>query len=190
MAVHITKICSAAFYQLHNIRRIRKYLLMDTAATLSYSFVSSRIDYCNSLLYRALKRHIDKLQRVQNAAASLVVMQGKFCHITPVLYQLHCLPVSFCFNFKILLLTLKGILVLAPSYINDLFKINPFNSTYRLRSNDGILLSHPSFKTLTTLSDRAFVASAPKLWNDLPLEIRMAKSVDPFSGFSFFVRFT
>ena len=61
MALHITKICSAAFYQLHNIRRIRKYLSMDTAATLIYSFVSSRIDYCNSLLYGVLKRHIDKL---------------------------------------------------------------------------------------------------------------------------------
>ena len=40
-----------------------------------------------------------------------------------------------------------------------------------MRSNDGILLSHPNFKTLTTLGDRAFVAAAPKLLNDLPLEI-------------------
>ena len=51
MAVHITKICNATFYCLHNIMRIRKYLLMDSAATLIHSFVSSRIDYCNSLLY-------------------------------------------------------------------------------------------------------------------------------------------
>ena len=127
MAVHITKICSAAFYQLHNIRRIRKYLLMDTAATLSYSFVSSRIDYCNSLLYGALKRHIDKLQRVQNAAASLVVMQGKFCHITPVLCQLHWPSVSFRINFRILLLTFKAIHELAPSYINNLVKLQRLN---------------------------------------------------------------
>ena len=49
-----------------------------------------------------------------------------------------------------------------------------------MRSNDGILLSHPNFKTLTTLGDRAFVIAAPKLWNDLPLEIRMAKFVDTF----------
>ena len=51
MAVHITKICSAAFYHLHNIRRIRKYLSMDAAATLIHSFVSIQINYCNSLLY-------------------------------------------------------------------------------------------------------------------------------------------
>ena len=48
-----------------------------------------------------------------------------------------------------------------------------------LPCNDGIVLSHSNFKTLTTLGDRrAFVASAPKLWNDSPLEIKMAKSVD------------
>ena len=51
MAVHITKVYSAAFYHLHNSRRIRKYLSMDSAATLIHSFLSSRIDYCNSLLY-------------------------------------------------------------------------------------------------------------------------------------------
>ena len=102
---------------------------------------------------------------------------------TPVLHQPHWLPVSFRINCKILLLTFKAIHELAPSYINDLAKIKPLNSRYRLRSNDGILLSHPYFETLTTLGDRAFVASAFKLWNDLSLEIRMAKSVDTFKKF-------
>ena len=105
---------------------------MDAAATLIHSFVSTRIDYCNSLLYRVPKCHIDKLQRVQNAAARIVVMQGKFCHITPVLHQLHWLPVSFRINFITLLLTSKAIHELAPSYINDLVKIKPLNSRYRL----------------------------------------------------------
>ena len=49
MAEHITKMCNVAFYLMHNIRRIRKYLLMDAATTLINSFVSSRIDYCKSL---------------------------------------------------------------------------------------------------------------------------------------------
>ena len=99
-------------------------------------------------------------------AASLVVMQGKFCHITPVLCQLHWPSVSFRINFRILLLTFKAIHELAPSYINNLVKIKPLNSRYRLRSNDRILLWHPNFKTLTSLADHTFVASAPKLWND------------------------
>ena len=116
------------------------------------------------------KCHIDKLQRVQNAAARLVVMQGKFCHITLVLHQLHWLPVLFRINFKVLLLTFKAIHKLAPSYINDLVKIKPLNSRYGLRSNDGILLSHPNFKTLTTPRRSCFCCFGAK----------MAKSVDTF----------
>ena len=118
---------------------------------------------------------------VQNAAARPFVMWGQilpYYHSAPSAALASCL-ISF-FYFEILLLTFKAIHDLAPSYINDLVKIKPLNSRYRLRSNNGILVSHPNFKTLTTLGDRAFVASALKLWNDLPLEIRMAKSVDTF----------
>ena len=45
MAVYITKICSVTFYHLHNIRRIRKHLSMDSAATLIHSFISSQIEF-------------------------------------------------------------------------------------------------------------------------------------------------
>ena len=110
-------------------------------------------------------RRVERLKIVSGTNVDL-------CHITPVLHQLHWLPVSFRINFKILLLTFKAIHELALSYINDLVRINSLNSRDKLRSNDGILLSHPNFKTSTTLGDRAFVASALKLWNDLLLEIR------------------
>ena len=73
-------------------------------------------------------------------AARLVVMHRKFCHITPVIRQLHWLPVSFRINFKILLLTFKAIHELAPSYINDLVKLEPWNSRFRLRFNGRLLL--------------------------------------------------
>ena len=143
---HITKICSAAFHHLHNIRCIRKYLSVDAAAIQIHSFVSSRIGYCNSLLYGVPKCHIDKLQRVQNAAARLVVMQGKFCHLTPMLHQLHWPPVSFRINFKILPVTFKAIYELAPSYIKEFVKIKPLHLRYRLQSNDRMLLSHRILK--------------------------------------------
>ena len=104
MAVLVKIICSAAFYHLHNIRN---YLSLDAAETLINLFASSRIDYCNSLLYGLPKFQLEKLQRVQNAAARLVVKQNKFLHIAPVIIQLHWLPFLFRINFKILLLTLK-----------------------------------------------------------------------------------
>ena len=97
-----------------------------------------------------------------------------------MVHQLHWLPVSYRINFKISLLTFIAIHELAASYIKDLVKIKPLISRYRPLSNEGILLSHLNFKTL---GSRTFVAAAPKLSNDLPLEIRMAKSVDTFKNF-------
>ena len=71
---HITKTSSAAFYYLYNIRRIRKYLSKECTETLIHAFISSRLDYCSSLLYGLIAYHIQKLQRARNSAACLVIL--------------------------------------------------------------------------------------------------------------------
>ena len=85
-----------------------------------HAFISSRLDYCNSLFYNIPAYQLEKLQRIQNAAARLILKESKFCHITPLLMTLHWLPVKYRIHFKILLLTFKAINVLAPSHICDL----------------------------------------------------------------------
>ena len=98
MGDHITKTSSAAFYYLYNIRRIRKYLSKKCTETLIHAFISSRLDYCNSLLYGLPAYQIQKLQRVQNSAARLVFEESKFCHITPLLSPtLVTCSISNCF---------------------------------------------------------------------------------------------
>ena len=177
---HITKTCSAAFYHLYNIRRIRKFLSRQTTETLIHAFISSRIDYCsNSLLYGLPKYQLDKLQRIQNAAARLVWQESKYCHITPLLRSLHWLPVRHRIDFKILLLTYKAIMGLAPIYIKELVTVKQ-QGKYSLRSNSGLLLQPPSFKSSVTLGDRSFAVAAPKLWNSLPLSVRNRASFATF----------
>ena len=78
MLTHINKTCSSAFYHLHHIRRIRKYLTRQSVESLIHAFVTSKIDYCNGLLYGLPSSHILKLQRVQNAAARLVTGSPRF----------------------------------------------------------------------------------------------------------------
>ena len=85
--------------------------------TLIHAFVSSRVDYCNNLLYGLPAYQLNKLQRVQNAAARLIFQETKYCHVRPLLYNLHWLPVEFRIDFKILLLTYKAINGLAPFYL-------------------------------------------------------------------------
>ena len=86
---HITNVCKAGFFYLHNIRRIKKYLSRNSLLSLVHALVTSRLDYCNALLYGLPKEQIAKLQRVQNAAARLIMDIGKYSHITPALYELH-----------------------------------------------------------------------------------------------------
>jgi hypothetical protein len=107
MDTHITKTCATAFYFLHNVRCIRKYLSQQCAETLIHSFMSSRLDYCNSLLYGLPESSIHQLQRVQNSCARLVCNTSRYCHIKPLLFDLHWLPVRFRIDFKVLLITYK-----------------------------------------------------------------------------------
>ena len=88
MSTHISKVCSSAFLCLHNMKRIKKYLSVETAEILVYAFITSRVDYCNILLYGLPMHQLNKLhlQRVQNAAAR--VMVPRLYHITPILLDL------------------------------------------------------------------------------------------------------
>ena len=166
---HITKTCSAAFYCLYNIRRIRPYLSRQATE------ITSRLDYCNSLFYGIPSYQLQKLQRIQNAAARLIFGKSKFCHITPLLKSLHWLPVKQRVKFKILLLTFKAIHCCSPQYITVREPIK-----YSLRSQATIEREQPKGKFLATLGDRSFTAAAPKLWNNLPSEIRNLKTINSF----------
>ena len=116
------------------IRTIKKYLSRDSFLTLIHAFVTSRLDDCNSLLYALPKSQIAKLQRLQNAAARLVMNVGKYSHITPALRKLHWLPVQMRIHFKMLILVFKAIHGFAPSYLYELIEVKP-KSSYNLRSN-------------------------------------------------------
>ena len=141
--------------------------------------MSSRLDYCNSLLYGLPQAQIDKIQRVQNAAARLIFKQPKFSHITPVLHQLHWLPVKYRIEFKILLFTFKAIHGMVPDYICKLVR-RKSPGRYSLRSSQRIILEIPSGKIFSTLGGRAFCYAAPNLWNNLPREITSLDSLSSF----------
>ncbi|XP_022804788.1 uncharacterized protein LOC111342010 [Stylophora pistillata] len=105
MAPQVTAICKSAFYHLRKINIIHRYLTADAAQLLVHALVTSKLDYCDSLLYGLPKYLIKQLQRVHNAAARVVTVSPKFCHITPVLKKLHWLPIDLPIEFKILTIT-------------------------------------------------------------------------------------
>ena len=179
MQDHIKKVCRSAYYHLRNIARVRSIIPQKTAETLVHAFITSRLDYCNALLYGLPAYAISRLQSVQNSAARVVTRSRKYDHITPILQDLHWLPVQERIVFKILMMTWRALHGLAPDYISEL--VTPYVPGRRLRSANENLLVVPASR-LRSFGDRRFVHAAPTLWNALPLNIRKAQSLTQFKS--------
>ena len=113
----------------------------------------------------------------QESVKSNPVKLKKFDHITPVLIQLHWLPLYFRILFKVLLLVYKALNGMAPLYITELLSYRTCSRT--LRSTDQKLLAVPKSR-LKTYGDRAFSVAAPKLWNELQLDLRSLDTINLF----------
>ena len=176
---HIVSTCQSIYFIIRRIGQIRKYLSTQACLKLIHSTLVAKLDYGNALLYGLPTAQINLLQRAQNSAARLITRTKKYDHITPVLQQLHWLPVTYRIQFKILLITYKALHDLAPQYISDLIKQN--NTCRTLRSSNKQLLSVPKTR-LKSYGDRSFSHSSPSLWNHLPNDIRTAPSVEIFKS--------
>ena len=95
---------------------------MDTAALLANSMISSRLDYCNSLLYSVSKYNVVKLQKIQNALCRIVFRLDRTSHVTPFLQKLHWLPITYRILCKYNLITFKAIKFSQPIYLSSLIK--------------------------------------------------------------------
>ena len=122
---------------------------------------------------------LGKLQIIQNSAARLITGTKKYSPITPVLQQLHWLPVKSRISFKILLLTFQYLHNMAPSYLQELFK--KYTPARNLRSSQKNLLECPVLGT-RFYGERAFSFGGPLLWNAVPLHLKEANSVNNFKS--------
>ncbi|XP_070400467.1 uncharacterized protein, partial [Nothobranchius furzeri] len=175
----VSQVCRISFFHLRNIAKIRSILSRSDAEKLVHAFITSRLDYCNSLLSGSPQNVVKSLQLVQNAAARVLMRNKKRDHISPVLASLHWLPVKFRIDFKILLLTHKALNNQGPSYISDL--IVPYVPNRALRSQTAGLLVVPRISKLR-MGGRSFSYQAPLLWNQLPALVREADTLSTFKN--------
>ena len=169
----------AAWYHLRNIGKIRPYLTAKSIEQLVHAFVTTNIDYCNSLLSGLPSTQLSKLQRIQNSAARLITRTPKRSSITPVLRHLHWLPVEHRVTFKVLLIVFRALTTGSPSYIRDC--LLPHQPSRRLRSSDKNLLVVPTSRT-KSYGDRSFQTFASYQWNSLPQSIRSSQTISSFKS--------
>ena len=182
MACQVANICRSTSYSLWRIGKIRHLLDQKTAEALIHALISSKLDYCNSILYGIQGYQLRKLQSIQYSAACMLlqIRKREHLHMTPYLQQLHWLPVAFRIEFKIICIIFKCIYwTVAPFYLKEILEIRVCGRP-NLRSSCAIMLKcHPQ-KTLKNYGDRAISVIGPKLWNDLPDNLRC---IDNFNLF-------
>jgi len=177
MEKHVACVTRACYNQIRSIGKIRKYITTDACRSLCQSTVTARLDYANVILHNLPRSLLHRLQLVQNTCARLVTRTRRRDNISPVLVELHWLPVEFRIQYKVLLYTYKALHGLAPQYISDL--LQEYKPMRTLRSSSQSLLMVPKSRTVT-YGSRSFRVAAPKLWNQLTEELKSAPTLVSF----------
>ena len=173
----VSETCKASYFHIRALRHIRPSLTTEACKTIAAAIVGSRLDYCNSLLAGTSVSNLARLQLVQNTLARVVTEKSRFCHITPVLSELHWLPVRHRINFKIATITFKVLQFQQPSYLAAL--IPRYVPTRSLRSSSSLSLCIPTRKTEMAKS-KSFSSVASSVWNKLPGHLSSISSLPAF----------
>ncbi len=174
----ISTVVKGSFFHLRSIAKLKQLLRHKDLETVIHAFITSRLDYCNSLYWGLPQSAISRLQIVQNAAARLLTGTRKTDHIYPILASLHWLPVKFRIYFKIAVYVYKAI---------------AYSPQRALRSSNQFLLTVPRCRYYVTNKETlnlenqgwpGFFSCSPetKLWNSLPVNVRLAPSLASFKS--------
>ena len=157
---------------------IRSSLTTDAAKTVASAIVGSRLDYCNSLLAGTSAKNLSsRLQLVKNTLARVVAQKPCYCHITPVLIDLHWLPVRQRIEFKIATTAFKVLHYQQPSYLAEI--LPRYTPSQSLRSSASTTISVPLRKTSMVFS-KSFSSVASNIWNLLPGHLSSAPTLLAF----------
>ena len=170
---HIKRLAGKCFYQLGQLRAVRGALTLDASKAVVHAFVSSRVDYCNSVFSLVRVKHLRPLQSVLNAAALFISRRRKYDHISDVVSgQLHWLPIAERIEYKLCILVYNCLHQLAPQYLVEMCKVaSELPGCRNLRSASRGALIELRTKT-STYGQRSFAVCGTRTWNRLPSNLR------------------
>ena len=177
MKDHISSVSRTCFLKLRRIASIQHFLPREAIMRLVSATILSQIDYCNSTFIGITEEQISRLQRIQNAAARLILRKRKRDHAIPLLRELHWLPVHARIEYKVAVLAFRHFDGSLAPCLSSTLKAKLLSRS--LRSSQATQLIVPRYN-LKTAGARAFSTAAPKIWNNLPINLRQAATLSAF----------
>ena len=184
MNTHVNKKCQAASWNLKQIRMVRSQLDRESCEILTCNVVLSHLDYVNSNLFGIHKYLLNRMQRVQNWAAKIVLNVQKQCNSVKCLHELHWFPIVARIEYKILTIVHKCLNDnKAPVYLkNLLIHSNQINSGICagqwLNDSEHILIV--PYAKYKAFGRRAFSVYALRLWNHQPIRLQNISRYEHF----------
>ena len=139
------------------------------AITIASSYIIPLFEYCNYLIFNLPDYKLFKLQRLQNAVVRCVHLLPRHSpdSITPLLKQLHWLPVPYRIKYKLSLTIHKAIYHNSPDYLASLLHLHTPITPLHTCSSNTFIITTPHLHKLHSSNIRSFVFSAPYHWNSL-----------------------
>ena len=120
---HVQDICRKVYIDIRRISSIRHLLCIDATKTLLSAFVLPKFDYCNCLFYGSPMYMLERLEKVQNSATSLIFQCRNQYHVSPLLMSLQWLPINVRIEYKLSVICHSFLLGLSPIYLSYLLLV-------------------------------------------------------------------
>jgi hypothetical protein len=128
MRRHVDVVVSSCFAALRQLCAVQQYVTVPVMQSLVTSLVSTRMDYCNSVLFGLPAVQLRRLQSVQNSSARLIFNLRRSAHISDALICLHWLRVAERIRFKMAVMTYRSLHGQTPSFLVDFVPLSSESS--------------------------------------------------------------
>ena len=171
---HVSDLRKSCFFHLKRLKAIRCFIPKEQFATLIHAFITSRLDFCNSLYYRLPNNLITRIQTVQNACAKCLTGRKKYDSATQARMDLHWLPIRARASFKILVSAHRVVYSSSPYYLSSAFSTTKDNRANTLKGTFDC--------RLTTVGARSIYITLRELWNSFPEQLREMESLPRYKA--------
>lgn len=177
-STHIDHLCSAISSKISLLRQLSSYVSVDIQKKYYQGYILPLMDYGSVVWGTTSAANIDRLMKLQKRAARIILRADFTTPSAVMFHKLDWLPVDKRLKYNKAVFIYKALNNLSPQYIADLLR--PVSETHSrtLRSSVNGALAVP--RSRSSLFDRSFSYTAPRLWNSIPLLIRNSSTVNCF----------